>query len=170
MRILICGLNGSGKSTLGKMLAGNINYPFIDIEDYYFPNKNTSYKYDTPVSKEKVYEKLANDIKDINSFILVITNNCPKEILSFIDMILYLEVPYKIRMDRIKQRSLNQFGERVLYGGDLYQKEQAFYKSVASKADDEVSIWLSNVDIPTIRIDGTKDISDNIEYIKKKIF
>ena len=34
--IVICGLNGSGKTTLGKVLSDELNYKFLNDEDYYF--------------------------------------------------------------------------------------------------------------------------------------
>lgn len=37
-------LNRSGKSTFVKALAEELNYKFLDVENYYFPNKQNDYK------------------------------------------------------------------------------------------------------------------------------
>jgi len=52
--IIVCGCNGSGKSTLGKGLASRLNYKFLDIEDYYFPNKDADYIYESACTRNEV--------------------------------------------------------------------------------------------------------------------
>lgn len=37
--ITLVGISGTGKTTLGKILAKELNYDYIDLDDFYFPNK-----------------------------------------------------------------------------------------------------------------------------------
>lgn len=40
MKIVLVGYMGSGKSTIGKLLAGNLDYDFIDLDDYIASSEN----------------------------------------------------------------------------------------------------------------------------------
>ena len=50
-------------------------------------------------------------------------------------------------------------------GGDLYDQEEAFFQTVESRQDDYIENWLQTVKCPIIRVDGTKPIAENVEYI-----
>lgn len=53
----------------------------------------------------------------------------------------------------------------MLIGGDLYRQEEAFFQMAESRQDDYVETWLQTIECPVIRIDGTKTIEENVEYI-----
>jgi len=57
----------------------------------------------------------------------------------------------------------------MLIGGDLHNQEEAFFQMVDSREDDYVETWLQTMNCPIIRVDGTKPIEDNVEYITKEI-
>lgn len=44
-------------------------------------------------------------------------------------------------------------------------KEEAFFQMVAGRTDQYVEEWVESVDCPVIRVDGTKDIELNVDYI-----
>ena len=60
-RWIICGGNGAGKSTLGKALSLYLGWEYRDIEDYYFPKKDSDYVYETQRTREAVRELLLED-------------------------------------------------------------------------------------------------------------
>lgn len=81
--IIICGNNGSGKSTLGKELAKSLNYKLMDIEDYYFPNNDSDYKYDYQLLKTEVVKALLKDMKDNEKFVMTaVTGNYGEKVTS----------------------------------------------------------------------------------------
>ena len=54
-------------------------------------------------------------------------------------------------------------------GGDLHDKEESFFKTVDSGGDDYIEDWLPKVSCPIIKVDGTKPIEDNVEYLLRVI-
>ena len=54
-------------------------------------------------------------------------------------------------------------------GGDLHDREEAFFKTVDSGGDDYIEDWLQKVSCPIIKVDGTKPIEDNVEYLLRVI-
>ncbi len=122
MGIIICGLNGAGKSTLGKTLAEKLHFHFIDIENLYFPKTNPDYIYAWPRTREDVEECLLYEIRTHENFILAsVKGDYGEDIYSFFQSAILLDVPKDIRLQRVKERSFQKFGNRMLSGGDLFE-------------------------------------------------
>lgn len=75
-----------------------------------------------------------------------------------------LHVPKNIRMQRVKNRSFEKFGERALPGGDLYEKEQSFCELIQSRKETLVSEWVEAAKIPIIHLNGEKTINENLDF------
>ena len=169
-RIIVCGGNGAGKSTLGKVLASELGYKFEDIENYYFPKENPKYEYSDSRTREEVAKFLLADMKKYTDFVLAsVHGNYGKEIKELFDIAVYIEVPKEVREKRVYERSYKQFGERMLPGGDLYEDEKRFLDMVAKRPEDYATKWLSDMDIPIIKIDGTQTIEKSVEEIKRRL-
>ncbi len=170
MGILVCGLNGSGKSTLGRALAEKIGYHFIDIEDLYFARKSGNEPYADPRLRDDVKKLLDVAVKTHPDFVFAaVKGNFGEEICSMYDCIILLEAPKDIRMKRVKERSFQKFGDRMLPGGDLYETEKAFFDMVDSRREELVESWVRSPSCPVIRADGTKPVEENITYILEKV-
>ena len=166
MGVLICGLNGTGKSTLGRMLADRLGYTFIDNEDLYFPKTDSSYTFSSPRSKEEVIRLLEERISQNNRFIFAaVRGDYGDQLIASLDHIVLIEVPRQIRSQRVRDRSYQKFGERILPGGDLYEKENKWFSLTDSRPDAYVTDWLMTVNCPVIRIDGTLPVEKNLDYL-----
>ncbi|MBS5878572.1 MAG: AAA family ATPase [Clostridium sp.] len=168
--ILICGLNGAGKSTLGKALAEKLHFYFIDNEDLYFPKTDPNYMYASPRTREEAKKLLFRKIKAHENFVFAsVKGDYGEEIYPFFQYVILIDVPKDIRMERVKKRSFQKFGNRMLPGGDLHEQEEGFFEFVKSRAEDTVKEWVQLLSCPIIRIDGTKPIEENIDFIIKEI-
>lgn len=170
MGILICGLNGAGKSTLGKALAEKLNYIFIDVEDLYFPKTDLNYIYASPRTREEVEKLLLKEIKANRNFVFAsVKGDYGETIYPFFQYIVMIDVPKDIRLQRVKNRSYQKFGSRMLPDGDLYEQEKRFFGFVESRAENTVEEWVNTTNCAIIRVDGTKSFEENINYIVKQI-
>ena len=166
MGILICGLNGTGKSTLGRILADRMGYEFIDNEDLFFPKTDPSYTFSSPRSKEEVIRLLEDKISGSNRFIFAaVKGNYGDRRIALLDYIVLIEVPKQIRSNRVRDRSYQKFGDRILSGGDLYEKENKWFSLTDNRPDTYVTDWLETLDCPVIRIDGTLPVEKNVNYL-----
>ena len=168
--ILICGLNGTGKSTLGKVLAQKLHFYFIDSEGLSFPKTDSNYIYASPRTRKEVGKLLLSEIKThINFVFATVKGGYDEAIYPFLQYAVLIEVPKDLRIQRIINRSFQKFGSRILLGGDLHEQEKHFLNFVTSRAENTVEDWVHCLNCPVIKIDGTKPIEENINYIMKQM-
>ena len=166
MGILICGLNGTGKSTLGRILADRMGYEFIDNEDLFFPKTDPLYTFSSPRSEEEVIRLLEDKISGNNRFVFAaVKGNYGGRLIALLDYIVLIEVSKQIRSNRVRDRSYQKFGDRILPGGDLYEKENKWFSLTDNRPDTYVTDWLETLDRPVIRIDGTLPVEKNVNYL-----
>lgn len=168
--VILCGLNGAGKSTLGKALAKRLGFHFIDAEDLYFPKTGPNHAYAASRTKGEVEALLLREIETHKNFVFAsVRGNFGVKIEGLFNYAVLVDVPKEIRMQRIRQRSFEKFGGRMLPGGDLYEQEQAFFDMAAAREDDHVEAWVAALGCPLIRVDGTKPIGENVDLLVKRI-
>ena len=166
MGILICGLNGAGKSTLGRILADRMGYEFIDNEDLYFQKTDQAYLFSGSRSEEEVIRLLEAKIRENGRFIFAaVRGNYGEKLIASLDYIVLIEVPKQIRSQRVRDRSYQKFGDRILPGGDLHDRESKWFSLTDGRPDTYVTDWLETVDCPVIRIDGTLPAERNADYL-----
>lgn len=168
--IMMCGLNGAGKSTLGKALAEKLNLYVIDDEDLYFPKTDSHDIYAFSRSRKEAEQLLFRKINEHQNFIFTaVKGDYGEEFYAFFQYVILINVPNDIRMRRVKNRSFQKFGNRMLPGGDLYERETRFFAFVKSRSENMVEEWVQALRCPIIRVDGTKPIEENTAFIIKQI-
>ncbi len=175
--IVVCGLNGSGKSTLGRALAEKIHGRFFDNEDFYFPKTDPAYLYSSPRTKEEAAELLFCAVKeaadaDENFVLASVKGDYGAAFLPFFHYVVWLEVPKEVRLRRVRARSFQKFGARIMPGGDLWEQEEEFFHFVEARPEDTVAKWIDTVTCPGIRIiraDGTRPIEENAAFLLRQM-
>lgn len=109
------------------------------------------------------------DIEKCDSFVLTsVKGDYGNEISSMYKLGVFLSVPTSIRLERVKRRSFEKYGERVLLGGDLYEQEQDFLDFVQTRSLSNIDEWAKTLTCPILHLDGTNTILKNIEAIIEK--
>ena len=166
MGILVCGLNGVGKSTLGRALADRMGYEFIDNEALFFPKTDPAYEFAGPRSKEEAVSILEERIKENGRFVFAaVKGDYGDRLIASLSYIVLIEAPKPIRSRRVRERSFQRFGARILPGGDLFERENSWFAMVDGRPDDYVTKWLQTVACPVIRVDGTRPVDENVDYL-----
>ena len=162
-RILVCGLNGVGKSTLGRFLAERIGCAALDIESYYFPVRHDYLCHRTP---EEAYALLRRDMERLPSFVLASLRGDPSWPLTHVVL---LGAPAQIRAGRVRRRSAEKFGIRMMPSGDLYESEERFFAKCAGREESEATDWMSGIPLPCLILDGTLPPGENAERVVRWI-
>lgn len=170
--IIIFGLNGSGKTTLAKAVAASLSCPALDEETYYFLPSDIPFS--RPRSREECHAALLQDIPSQGPFVLSATRgDCGEAINAMYALAILLSAPQPVRMERIRSRSLERFGDRVLPGGDMYEQEEKFFATAVSRSEAELEPFLQSLSCPVLRLDSTEPIpvlTDKIITAYRKIF
>ncbi|MCL2407504.1 MAG: AAA family ATPase, partial [Defluviitaleaceae bacterium] len=160
------GPNGSGKTTTGRELARILGFKHIDIEDYAFLESEIPYS--KPRPREEVVQLLQADITEYREFVFsTVMGNWGDIMPGYYKLAVRINAPYELRMKRIKQRSLDKYGERVLTGGDMYEQERGFFEFVKTRPISKIDEWEKTLTCPIIEIDGTESLRANVDYIVK---
>lgn len=168
--IIICGMNGAGKSTLAKCFAKAAGFTCLDIEDFYFPDCNADNPYARVRTKKEVEMLLLKAIKEADNFVLSsVKGDFCEEIQACFTHIVLLKVPKEIRIERMRHRSFHKFGDRMKKGGDLYDQEEGFIKRMSARPDDDAENWVKSMGIPWLILDGTQDISANVQIMTETL-
>lgn len=167
--IMLIGLNGSGKSTVCRELADRLNYKRMDVEDYYFTGSEIPYA--SSRTKDEVERLMLEEIHRYGSYVMAsVKCNWSEQLLATCKLAVVLSAPREVRMERIRQREIERFGDRVLEDGDMYESQMRFRDFAMSRSEDEVNKYLHLLSCPVIEIDSTKPvkaITDEIcEYLR----
>ena len=167
-RIILCGGNGAGKSTLGRRLAERLGWPFFDIETYYFPAAGADDPYEAPRTREEAAGLLLADLRSHPRCLLAAVKGAyGAEAEGLLTCAVLLDVPKEARLERVRQRSYQKFGDRMLPGGGLYEQEERFFRMVEGRSQGDVEAWLERTGLPVLRLDGTRETARLAEAVAR---
>ncbi len=166
--IAIMGLNGAGKTTLGKCLETMSEFKSLDAEAYYFPNPGEGYA--SSRSGEEVQKLLLEDMERFPFFaISSVRLGFGNEIRDKIDLAVCLTAPKDERMTRIRRRAREKFSSRVLPGGDMFEREEAFFRMAEKRDETLVLEAMEALSCPKLFLTGTDAPEENALRILNEI-
>lgn len=124
-RINILGASGCGASTVGRALAETLTVPHFDSDDFY--HEPTDPPFQRQRSPQDRHALIMAKLADTSSWVLSggVAGWVPYPRLDFTLMV-FLWAPASIRIERLRRREQERFGERVLPGGDMHADHEAF--------------------------------------------
>ena len=125
-RIHIFGASGAGTTTLGNVLAGRLNIPHLDTDDYYW--FETGIPYTEKRGADERVELLRSDLEKYPSWVLS-GSLCGwgDFAIDMFTLAVFLWIPQELRIARLREREINQFGlEAVSPGGWFYDNHEEF--------------------------------------------
>ena len=126
--------------------------------------------YSVQRTEEEVAALLLKDLEENEDVVLAsVRGNYSEQIEKLFDLAVYIDIPKEIRMARVRKRSNDKFGNRMLPGGDLYESEERFFKMVEERSDDHAKRWLTELSCPVISINGTVEVANNVEILTNVI-
>lgn len=134
------------------------------------PKTDPRHPYASPRSRSEVEKLLLQQLEAHDQFIFAsVKGDYGEAVVSRFQCAVLIQVPRQIRLQRVKDRSFQRFGARMLPGGDLYDSEERFFTLVESRPENSVEEWACSLNCPLIRIDGTRPVAENIELLTERL-
>lgn len=135
VKIHIMGASGAGSTTLGQAMAAQLQYPYFDTDYYFWEPSNPPFT--TRRSSEERVAMLRNDIAQHPKHIIGGSMiGWGEEWLTAFNLVVFLYVPPAIRLQRLRNR------EHERYGDVIYTDPER------AAAYQEFMDWASGYDVP----------------------
>ena len=174
--IHILGASGSGTTTLGLALSERLHYIHFDTDAYFWLPTEPPFteKREIPLRQNLLMDDLTAHKSWVLSGSLCGWGDVA---IPLFELVVYLWVPCEIRLERLRQRERERYGERIMPGGDMYEKSQAFLDWAASYDDGGLDMrsrrlheqWLSTLPCPIVCIEGEYIIKEQINELMVEI-
>lgn len=169
--IMIFGGSGSGKTTLGRQTADRLGWPYFDLDDYIW-RKDTEQPFTVMYSREEKIRRLMSDLMKDEHFVMAGSMSSFHEAFDpFFDLMVFLDTDVDLRLQRLHQRELEQFGKRILKGGDMHEEHQSFlansarYDRDGSPNRESHLAWAKSVGCPLLKLNGADPVDENAQKI-----
>jgi hypothetical protein len=87
-------------------------------------------------------------------------------------LVVFIDTPTDIRIERLEKREAERFGERIREGGDMYKNHIEFIEwakgydnSIDGRCRKVHEEWLRTIPCPVLRMDGTKPVDELLGQI-----
>jgi len=171
--IIVFGASGAGTTTIGKELANIMGFKHFDLDDYYW-SWDAAVPYTVPRPKSERIEMLKKDILECTYFVLS-GSMCgwDNTFVSLLDLAVFVQASTDIRIERLRKRELNEFGNRISEGGDMYKNHIDFLEwaktyDTASPPERCLQLheeWSAKLPCPVLHVSGIDDVSANAKFI-----
>ncbi len=176
MKIHIMGASCAGSTTLGKALSELLSYPYFDTDQFFWLPSETPFtvKREARERNEMLKQELSKNQNAITGGSLLKWGD---EWLSMFDLVVFLYVPGEIRMERLKNREIQRYGEKIVEDpvrASLYNS----FVTWAQGYDDNTTQgrnlqahtdWLAQISCPVIRIEGDTTVSERTEIVLRAL-
>lgn len=159
------GASGAGTSTLGQALEQKHGFKWLDTDDYFWLPTDPPFKQSRP--REERVKLLKQDIEKYSKCV-VSGSLCMwgDEFIPKFDLVVWVDTPTEARIERLRKREFERFGDRILKGGDMFAGHEDFIKWAKTYDTNRPpercrtlhEEWVSKVSCPVLRLDGTKPI------------
>lgn len=168
-KIHFLGASGSGASTLGKEFTLILSHISYDGDEYYWTEKFTKQR--EPKDRLRL---LKEDLLFCKQWILSgAVCGWGDKLKSEFDLVIFLYVPKEIRLQRLKEREFQRYGDTILPGGVNYEQSKIFldWAALYDEAGLEVRSkslhehWMLDLTCPILRIEGNHTVKERVNIV-----
>ncbi len=175
-RIHIFGASGSGTTTLAEHLSASLSIPHFDSDEYYWKKTATPF-----TEKNTIEERHALFLHDLasheNWIISGSMTSWSQPFVPLFQLVVYLYVPSEIRVERLKIREYQRFGERILPNGEMHQSHREFIAWAAQydeglmtgRSKKRHEEWMSNLSCPVLKISGNHPVDVIVQQVTTEL-
>ena len=174
--IHILGASGSGTTTSGRALAARLQCAHFDTDDYFWLPTDPPFTHQRACTER---QQLLMDALTAQDAWVLSGALCGWGDIAIpcFELVVFLAIPHDLRMERLRQREHERFGERILPGKNMYESSQAFLAWAASYDEGGLDIrsrqrhdqWLGMLPCPIICFEGEYTIEEHLAVLMVEI-
>lgn len=124
-KLHIFGASGSGTTTIAKIIRDRLGHEHFDSDNYFW--QNTKDPFTVERQRDECLQLMKDEIGHCNKWVLSGSlSGWGEELFTYFDLVVFVYVPKEIRLERLKKREYERYGERVLPGGNRYEQSNSF--------------------------------------------
>jgi len=175
-RIHVTGGSGSGTTTLGRAIAGRYGHIHLDTDDFFW--EATDPPFTTRRSREERVRLLREALDAADRWVLSgAIGPWGYDLVDLFDLVVWLTVPPRIRLARLRARESADYGMRIVRGGDMHDGFEDFMRWAASYDTADTSArsyarhaeWTASLRCPTIRVDGDHPVEETLRLVETRL-
>ncbi|WP_099204919.1 AAA family ATPase [Scatolibacter rhodanostii] len=123
--IHLFGASGSGTTSIAKRASELLQFVHFDSDHYFWLPTEEPFAVERP--REECYSLMEKDFSSHQNWILsgsVI--GWGEELTPLFDLAIFVYVPAEIRLERLRKREFERYGDAMMPGGLYYEKSQKF--------------------------------------------
>lgn len=151
---------------MGAALADSLQVPHFDVDDYYWCPTDPPFEQSRPPEERLLLLKRA--LADLPWVLSGSLDDWGAELIQRADLVVFIDTPTLLRLERLRSRELQRYGQRILLGGDMHANHQKFLAwaesyetgSRAGRSRPRHELWLKHLTKPTLRLNGEMTVAE----------
>jgi len=158
-RIHVFGASGSGTTTIAKIACDKLAFKHFDSDSYFWQHTEEPFTIERP--RDECLRLMNNDLSNNDKWILSGSiANWGNILIPYFDLVIFVYVPQDIRLERLKKRELERYGDKVFPGGGRYYESKSFLEWAASyeigtmngRTLQKHEAWLTQIECTSLKI------------------
>ncbi|MEE1944933.1 AAA family ATPase [Pedobacter sp. KR3-3] len=177
MKLHIFGASGSGVTTLGQALAKQLDIPYLDSDDFFWEVSSPPFtiKRNQALRNEMVQQAYRQTKHWVLGGSII---NWGENVFPPFDLIVFLCLPPAIRLERLKARELERYGDVIISNPQRASQFSEFmawatdYDHATGLANRTLKAhenWLGKQTSPVLEIRGDYSIEQKLAMVGKKL-
>lgn len=170
-RIHVTGASGAGVSTLGARLAERLFVRWLDTDDIYWLPTDPPF-----TAKRSIPDRIALMRARCGTAGWVVSGSLDgwgDPIVADADLVVFVDTPADLRLDRLRRRESERFGARIAPGGDMHEDHEAFIVwaagydagGIEGRNRPRHERWLAGLSMPVVRVDGSRPVEHLVDAV-----
>ena len=172
----IFGASGSGTTTLAGKIASELNFFFMDTDDYFWLPTEIPFTQKRPVD-----ERLKLIRQDIENNENVVLSGSLTEwgdgLIPLFTLAVRLETDTNTRLERLAAREYRRFKDRIREDGDMHKAHLEFLDWAARYDEGDIhmrsrahhDLWQKRLMCPLLMLDGADELDENFQAVKRAL-
>lgn len=176
MKILVFGASGCGTTTLAKEIEKRTTYVNLDVDDYYW--KNTEPPFQQKLALQERNRNLNIAFRKFENIIVsgsLVSWGAEWE--TAFDLAVFIRLSNNERMERLKKREIERYGEKLLTDHTAHNNSKAFLEWANQYEDPSFNgrslkthiNWIKKLDCHVLGIDGEWNLKTKVQQVLDEV-